>query len=70
MYRAISPAPRFYRALLVELKTVAVTLDRGYFGESSLSLLTSLLASDDIYEEGEELPPFGLEWDRQGGIEE
>ncbi|KAL0634476.1 hypothetical protein Q9L58_006565 [Maublancomyces gigas] len=54
---AISPAPRFYRALLVELKTVAVILDRGYFGESSLSLLTSLLASDDIYEVGEELPP-------------
>lgn len=68
--RAISPAPRFYRALLVEMKTVSQILDRSYFAESSLSLLTSLLASDRVYEEAQNLPPFQLEWDCQGAIEE
>lgn len=68
--RAISPAPRFYQSLLLEMKTVAVVLDRSYLADASLSLLTSLLASDSIYEEAEELPPFQLEWDCQGAIEE
>lgn len=66
----MSAVPRFYRNLLSELKTVSVNLDRTYFAESSLSLMATFLASDAIYEQAEELPPFEPEWDCQGMIQE
>lgn len=49
---------------------VAKAVDRDYFAQSSLSLMTCLLAADPIYEDGEFPPPFTLEWDCQGSIEE
>lgn len=38
--------------------------------KSLAMIVTYMLESDPIYEQGEYLPPFQLEWDCQGAIEE